>query len=173
MKKINVLGTSGSGKSTFAKALAKKLGYPYIEMDSIFWQDNWQNLTDDIFFNTLDEKLSRPTWVLDGNYTRTIPVKWQDVDTVIWLDFPFYLVLGRALKRATTRIITGEKLWDTNNTESLERFLSKDSIIWWTVTTYHKNKVKNAQYQYNPEFSHIRFIRITSPKEAQDFLDNL
>ncbi|HDY8086621.1 TPA: (d)CMP kinase, partial [Vibrio vulnificus] len=35
MKRINVIGTSGSGKSTFSRQLASKLKYPYLEMDAI------------------------------------------------------------------------------------------------------------------------------------------
>ncbi|MDW1988695.1 AAA family ATPase, partial [Vibrio sp. 811] len=37
MKRINVIGSSGSGKSTFAKALAQKLDVTHIEMDKLFW----------------------------------------------------------------------------------------------------------------------------------------
>lgn len=44
MKKVNVLGTSGSGKSTFAKALADKLNCAYVEMDGLFLLDNWQHV---------------------------------------------------------------------------------------------------------------------------------
>ena len=46
MKRINVIGTSGSGKSTFSRLLANKLKYPYLEMDAIFWKPNWQESTD-------------------------------------------------------------------------------------------------------------------------------
>ena len=44
MKRINVVGTSGSGKSTFSQVLANKLNYPYLEMDAMFWKPNWQEL---------------------------------------------------------------------------------------------------------------------------------
>lgn len=47
MKRINVIGTSGSGKSTFSRMLATTLGYPYIEMDAMFWQPNWQESSND------------------------------------------------------------------------------------------------------------------------------
>lgn len=39
-RRINVVGTSASGKSTFACALAAKLGLSYIELDNLFWLDN-------------------------------------------------------------------------------------------------------------------------------------
>ncbi len=35
MKRINVVGTSATGKSTFSRALAEKLGLHYIELDNL------------------------------------------------------------------------------------------------------------------------------------------
>ena len=49
MKRINVVGTSASGKSTFSKALAQKLGLSYIELDDLFWLDDWVESTDELF----------------------------------------------------------------------------------------------------------------------------
>ena len=89
MKKINVIGTSGSGKTTFSRQLAEKLGYPYIEMDALFWGKNWQQSTDEVFFRKLEEAMEQEKWVLDGNYSRTTDIKWKEADTVIWIDFNF------------------------------------------------------------------------------------
>lgn len=50
MQRINVVGTSASGKSTFARALAEKLGLAYIELDNLFWLDDWQQSADTDFF---------------------------------------------------------------------------------------------------------------------------
>lgn len=50
MQRINVVGTSASGKSTFARALAEKLGLAYIELDNLFWLDDWQQSADADFF---------------------------------------------------------------------------------------------------------------------------
>lgn len=41
MKYINVIGTSASGKSIFSKKLAGKLNLAYIELDDLFWFDDW------------------------------------------------------------------------------------------------------------------------------------
>ena len=50
MKFINVIGTTGSGKSTFARKLARQLELTPIEMDDLFWLDDWQEPTDGVFF---------------------------------------------------------------------------------------------------------------------------
>lgn len=174
MKKINIIGTSGSGKSTFAKTLSKKLDYPYIEMDAIFWGKNWYWPSDDEFFNKLEESLMLDSWVLDGNYTRTIPIKWKQVDTIIWIDFSFTRTLFQALKRAISRILTKEELWpDTNNRESLKNLFSKDSIILWTLKNYHKNKIKYSSLNKNPQYKAINIIRLRTPKECQNYLNQI
>ena len=91
--RINVVGTSGSGKSTFSKLLSEKLNVPYIQMDDLFWKPNWIESADDEFFKKLEEVLSADEWVLDGNYSRTQPIKWKQVQMVVYLDLPFHIAL--------------------------------------------------------------------------------
>ena len=85
-QRINVVGTSGSGKSTFARQLSEALNLPCYEMDRLFWKPDWQSSPDDEMFQKVRDVTSQLSWVLDGNYTRTIPIKWQNVQLVIWLD---------------------------------------------------------------------------------------
>ena len=73
--RVNVIGTSGSGKSSFAKQLAGALRTPYLEMDRLYWKPNWQEPKDEELFPILEQALSGDAWVLDGNYTRTTHIK--------------------------------------------------------------------------------------------------
>ena len=45
-KKILIVGTSASGKSTFARKLAAKTKLPLIHIDSIMWQPGWDYIGD-------------------------------------------------------------------------------------------------------------------------------
>jgi adenylate kinase family enzyme len=175
LRRINVIGTSGAGKSTFSKRLAEVLNYPYIEMDKIFWEPNWKWPSDEKFFSKLKSSLNQETWVLDGNYTRSVPIKWEQVDLIIWLDYSFPRTLIQAVKRAIIRSLTKEELWEgTENRESFTKsFLSKESIIWWTITTHKKNRLKYESYLMDPAFSHLKFIRLRSHAEAENFLKTL
>ncbi len=103
MKRINVIGTSGSGKSTFSRLLASELKYPYVEMDAIFWKPNWQESSDEEFFANLADRLSAEHWVLDGNYNRTAEIKWNRVDSIVWVDYSFVRTLFQAVKRPDFR----------------------------------------------------------------------
>lgn len=175
MKRINVIGSSGSGKSTFSRKLSEKINYPYLEMDSMFWQSNWVESSNEEFFTKLTEQTSQPTWVLDGNYNRTASIKWAEVDTIIWIDYSFSRTVYQAIKRAIIRSITKKELWEgTGNVESIRKsFFSKQSIILWTLNTYKKNRIRYQKLFKDPNYQHINFIRITNPKMAKNFIKKL
>lgn len=172
MQRINVVGTSGSGKSTFARQLARALDYPCLEMDALFWKPDWQESSDEEFFFKLEKTLARPTWVLDGNYKRSTPIKWAQVDTVIWLDYSFTRTLYQALKRAVHRASSKQELWPgTGNVETFGKLLlSRNSILLWTIKTYHTNRQRYQAIMQAPEFAHIRFVRLASPAQARQFI---
>jgi adenylate kinase family enzyme len=170
--RINVIGTSGSGKTTFGRQLAEILEIPFLEMDAIFWGPNWSFPPDEEFFPGLSEILKGEKWVLDGNYTRTLGVKWSRVQAVIWLNYSFSRTVYQAVTRAISRLFSREELWpDTGNRENLKMLFSKDSIILWTLRSYHRHSKRNAGYMENEDFSHIKFHRIKSPREAKRFLE--
>ncbi|MGE4133077.1 MAG: adenylate kinase [Bdellovibrionales bacterium] len=144
-------------------------------MDRIFWGPNWYWPPDEEFFEKLEKALQRDSWVLDGNYTRSLPIKWKSVEVVVWLDYPFGITVFRAVRRAIRRSLSGEEIWEgTGNRETFRKsFFSKDSIIWWTLKTYHQVKRKYKKMMVDPQFSHIRFVRIKSDAEADRFLREL
>ena len=67
LKRVVVVGTSGSGKTTFARALASRIGVPHVEFDAYRHGPNWTETPNDIFRQNLLEALSGPVWVADGN----------------------------------------------------------------------------------------------------------
>lgn len=170
LKRINVVGTSGSGKSTFAYRLANILGVEYVELDNLYWKDNWVESDDEEFMAKIEAKTKNDAWVLDGNYHRTKYVKWQNIQTIIWLDYPFYLVFYRVLKRSFYRMMSSKPLWNTNNKESFCRsFFSRESIILWVITSYPQMKERYT-HLFENNTKDWQLIRFTNPQQAEDFL---
>ena len=173
MQRINIIGTTGSGKTTFAVALAEKLGYPCVQMDQLFWKPNWQEPSDKEFFPKLTKALAGEHWVLDGNYSRANTIKWERADTVIWLDLGYLRTLLRLLRRTVWRAYTRQELWPgTGNKESFSKsFMSGDSILAWFFRSYRKNKSRYSDLMQSSDYEHIEMIRLQSPNEMQIFLD--
>lgn len=173
--RINIIGTSGSGKSTLGKRLARQLNVPYIDMDTLYWRPNWQGTPDEELYAKLEQILQQPGWVLDGNYNRSRDIKWRNVDLIIWIDYGFWRTLRQAVLRAIKRARHKQELWPgTGNCESFRRaFLSHESIILWTVKTWRSNRVRYARDMADPRYQHLRFVRLTSPQQADEFLATL
>lgn len=176
MQYINVVGNSATGKSTFSKALAEKLSLSYIEMDDLYWEDDWKETSTVEFFAKIKYKMEQYAdgWVMDGSYSRTTALKWQKVDTVIWLDYGFCFNLYRSITRGVHRSWTQQKLWpSSNNHETLKQLFSKQSVVWWMIRNHKISREKYEKLIHDPQYQHIRFIRFKSPKKAKIFLKSL
>lgn len=173
--RYNVLGASGSGKTTFGRALATRLGYKFVEMDRVFWRPNWVEASDEEFLPAIEAATAGEHWVLDGSYSRTIPIKWRQPVTVIWLDYPLWLVMYRIIIRSISRAWRRNDIWQgLGNRESFRKsFFSKDSIILWSWKVFHRNKRQLPQLQADPALAHVSWIILKSPHQAQEFLANL
>ena len=99
MRRVLVIGSPGSGKSTLARRLADKLGLPLVHLDFYFWQAGWEPVQDDVFRNRVSELAAAPTWIMDGNYSRTFDIRMPRADTLVWLEYPRTTCLLRAMGR--------------------------------------------------------------------------
>jgi len=97
--RIMILGSAGSGKSTLATQLSKITGVQVIHLDRFFWNPGWVQTPGD----EMDEKVlnaaSQDSWIIDGNYFRTLDIRLQRASCVIFIDFNKYLCLYRIIKR--------------------------------------------------------------------------
>lgn len=110
--------------------------------------------------------------MLDGNYSRTTPVKWRHVQLVVWLDLSLPRTLARVTIRCLRRSRSGRELWPgTGNVETLRKsLLSRDSIILWALTSYQRNRERYGRLIASSEYPGVRFVRLRSPREVTEFL---
>lgn len=99
MKKIIVIGCPGAGKSTFARALSAKTGIPLFYLDMIWHKEDRTNISRDEFDQRLGRIMSEDSWIIDGNYQRTMEWRIKECDTVFLLDFPKKICLEGAKNR--------------------------------------------------------------------------
>ena len=168
MRRVNVVGTSGSGKTIFGAELARRLGVPHVELDALSWEPNWVSAPPDVLRERVQQAVAADEWVVDGNYSATRDVVWARADTVVWLDFSFPLVMWRVIARTLRRGLRGEVLW-SGNRESLRMAVSRDSIILWALTTYRRRRRDYPRLFV--QYPDVRFVRLRSPAEARRFLD--
>ncbi len=99
MQRILIIGSPGAGKSTLSHELGKRIGLPLHHLDRLFWLPGWVERDRDEGRAELAGILARDRWIIDGNYGSTLPMRVARADTVIWLDYPTWLCLSRAVRR--------------------------------------------------------------------------
>ncbi len=97
--KIQVNGYSGSGKSTFAKRLSEYYRIPLLHMDTAHFKENWEENDKEIFLNKVLDVFNQDSWVIDGNYSKIVPQRYDECDMLFFFNFNRFKALYGALKR--------------------------------------------------------------------------
>ena len=99
MNKILILGSSGSGKSTFAKKLGELLNIEVVHLDLHYWKPNWINTPREEWKEKLKVLLQKDCWIMDGNYASSLDLRLKHADTVIFINSNRFKCLWRCFKR--------------------------------------------------------------------------
>ena len=163
MKRIIIIGCSGSGKSTLARRLASRLSLPLVHLDKLYWRENWQPAAGEEFDALLLWELEKPEWVMDGNFSRTLPLRLARCDTAVYLDYPRWLCLFRVLKRVLTHYGRTRPDMGENCPERLDFEFLK--FIW----NYNReNKRQNEELL--SAAGHVKVVLLHNPRETERFL---
>ena len=98
-KRIMVIGSGGAGKSTFARQLAAITGLPVIHLDRHYWRPGWERTPTEEWNAMVQELAAGHEWIIDGNYTNSLPLRIQCCDAIVFFDFPRRLCLAGVIRR--------------------------------------------------------------------------
>ena len=99
MKRVIVIGSPGAGKSTFARKLRDKTGLPLYHLDNIWHRSDRTTISREEFDERLGAILAKDSWIIDGNYSRTLERRIKNCDTVFLLDYPLEVCLAGVNER--------------------------------------------------------------------------
>lgn len=100
MKRVLVVGCGGSGKSTLTRQIAQSRGLPLFHLDAHYWRPGWQEPDKTDWVRQVEAIAAQDSWVIDGNYTGTMPPRFDRADTMIFIDLPTHICLARVIRRA-------------------------------------------------------------------------
>jgi len=171
MRRVVVGGETSAGKTTFARALARRLDVPVIELDALFWGPDWTKSDPDEFRARVHRVVAADAWVIDGNYSVTRDLVWSRADTFVWLDPSFPVLLWRLFRRTNRRIRTREELWNGNRERFRSAYLSTDSLYVWLFRAHRRHR--RAWPGAITRYPHLRVLRFRSPRDTARWLDTV
>ncbi len=171
-KRIVVIGTTSSGKSTLAKRLADQFALDFIELDALHWESNWREAPDEVFRARADKYTRAERWIVAGNYLQVRDIVWSRAEVVLWLDYSFPRVFWQLTVRTFRRGVLQEELWNGNREKLWWHFKlwSDESLYHWLFKTYWKRKREYPRLFAEPRYAHLTVVRLGSPREAEDWL---
>lgn len=170
-RRIVVVGTTGSGKTSVARKASQVLGVTHVELDAYRHGPNWVETPDPLFRERLTSALSGDAWVADGNYIVARDVVWTRAATLVWLDYPIRVVLWRLFWRTMRRGITRQELWNGNRERLWEHLLTRDSLFLWALKTHWRRR-KTLPSAF-ADYPHLKVVHLRSPRSTREWLQGL
>ncbi|WP_329130957.1 adenylate kinase [Streptomyces sp. NBC_00670] len=172
MRRILVVGVTGAGKSTLARAVGRRLDVPCHEMDALYftgpgWAVNGE-LTE-----TVARLAAGPSWIVDSlGYPEVRDLLWERADTVLWLDYPRRVVMPRVLRRSLRRTVTRESLFGGNR-ETWAGWFSREHPAWWAWSQHAGRRREIERRTRDPRFAPLRTLRFPRPGATAEWLRSL
>lgn len=167
MKKIAIIGSGGSGKSTFSRSLGEKLQLNVYHLDAILWKPDWTAVSREQQEAIQLQLVNNENWIIDGNYNGTLDLRLEAADCIIFMDMPRKLCIYRILKRT---FLYRNKQRPDMAAGCKERF-DLNFLKW--VWNYPRDKRPSVLLKLQKLSPEKEIIILTSPKEAKDFIEQL
>jgi adenylate kinase family enzyme len=166
MKRVVVVGSGGSGKSTFSRELGEITGLPVIHLDALYWKPNWITTPSDEWADIVRREVEKPVWIMDGNFGGTRETRMKGADTIIVLDLPRWLCMYRIFKRLA--IFYNKRRPDM--AEGCNEKVDLEFISWvWNYKRTSRVRLLKELEQHSAK----NVVILKSRREVTEFLDKM
>ncbi len=162
-----MLGSAGSGKTTFAIELGRRSGLPVVHLDRLYWGPGWTPTPDDRWETVNRDLAAGDTWIIDGNYSRTMDIRLERADTVVFLDRPRLVCIWNVTRRWLTHRGRSRPDMGAGLTEKLDL----EFLRWvWGFPTRSRPAVLERLAALP---SSTLVVHLTSSRAARDWLSGI
>lgn len=164
--RIMIFGRPGSGKSTFAFKLAKKLNLPLYHLDKYFFKAGWIMREYEDFLDDQYHMVSQKDWIIDGNSLQSLSIRYSEADICIYFNYSRLLCLWRLIKRNFTK----DEAIDDRALGCKERVSWQLITYMWTFE-YRLNKRLEKQLAFLQEvYPQVKFYTLHNDQEMKKLL---
>lgn len=168
VKKIAVIGCSGSGKTYVSFKLAAKLKLPIYHLDQYAWKPGWEKVDFEELSRVHHDLCQKDSWIIEGIYFKLLHERIEAADAIIFLNMPRYICIYNVIKRA----IINHGMITPGNPEGCHQKIFSFKFIeflqWiWLFNDKHQQKIFDA-LNLVQNSKHIYILK--SMQEVNDFI---
>ncbi|MEC3885352.1 DNA topology modulation protein FlaR [Halobacillus sp. HZG1] len=168
IKKIHIIGSVASGKTTLARKLSKEWELPYYELDNVVWERHQTGdirRTEEERAEYLKQVACSEGWIVEGVHNEWwVEDSFRHADVIIFLDTNYSVRTYRIIKRFILQKLRLEK---AHYTPTFRIFLK---MFKWNK--YFEENGKPHFFQEYQEFQD-KVIKVDTVRELRDRLYSL
>jgi adenylate kinase family enzyme len=165
MRRIIVVGSQGSGKTSLSRNLGRRLGLPVVHLDVLYWQPGWQPSDTASFRVRVTEAISREAWVVDGSFSGlAFDLTLARADLLVVIDRPRWLCQWRILWRSAFDRDTTRPDLPEGCPEQFDWKLMKEA---WRYEVERAPVIEAERVQYGPD---VPVVRLRRDRDIANFL---
>lgn len=112
-KKVHIIGSVGSGKTTLAKKLSKEFNIPYYELDNVVWERHKSGdirRTEEQRKEYLEQIIQSKAWIIEGVHNEEwVSNSFYEADIILFLDPAYSIRTYRIIRRFFLQKVGVEK----------------------------------------------------------------
>jgi len=168
MRRIIVVGSQESGKTSLALKLGRQLGLPVIHLDVLYWQPGWKPSDTASFRTRVTDAIAGDAWVVDGSYSGlAFDLTLARADRLVVIERPRWLCQWRILLRSAFNRDTARPDLPEGCPEQFDWTLMREA---WRYDTERRPVIEAERIRYG---GNVPVLRLRSDGDIVDFLETL
>ncbi|SEN26702.1 AAA family ATPase [Bradyrhizobium sp. OK095] len=168
MRRIIVVGSQGSGKTSLSRNLGRKLRLPVVHLDVLYWQPGWKPSDTASFRTRVAEATSGDAWVVDGSFSGlAFDLTLARAELLVVIDRPRWLCQWRILWRSAFDRDTTRPDLPEGGPEQFDWRLMREA---WRYEVARAPVIEAERVQYGPD---VPVVRLRRDRDIANFLDSV